>query len=170
MNKCPLLLILLLTGCATSVWTETTETTRPVGQPREVIEDRPLANRYLELRTSEEADGFYCAETVNTDDRGRVNLDLLPAALQCLHYRHDVQIELRAFGDNEVVYQRTMTADAARDVVREWAVQAKLGAEIPMRQASMKLLEFVIEAAPEREFRELLDAIRERAKLRLDWE
>ncbi|MCB9934222.1 MAG: hypothetical protein H6840_00890 [Planctomycetes bacterium] len=165
-----LLLCLLLCGCASRSWTEATDDVRPTGAPREVIEDRPLAGEFFELRTDLEADGFHIAENVNTDDAGRVQIDLLPPALQCLHYGHDVKLELYSFEEEKVVYTRTLTAEESRGVIRECSVQAKLGAELRLRRRSADQLDKLIEANGDLELREQLEAIRNKVKLRLEWE
>lgn len=170
MKKTSLLLCLLLCGCATRSWTEATEKYRVTGLSNEVVEERAVAGEFFELRTDLEADGFQIAENVNTDDNGRVEIDLLPPALQCLHYGHDVKLELYSFGEEKVVYSRLLTADESRNVIREWSVQARLGAEVRLRLKWADLLDKLIQSTSDRELREQLDAIRNKVKLRLEWE
>lgn len=170
MMKTSLLLCLLLCGCATRSWTEATDEYRATGPSNEVVEERAVAGEFYELRTDLETDGFHIAETVNTDDAGRVQIDLLPPALQCLHYGHDVKLELYSFEEEKVVYTRTLTAEESRGVIREYSVQAKLGAEVRLRKRAADLLDKLIESTDDRELREQLDVIRNKVKLRLEWE
>lgn len=170
MKKTSLLLCLLLCGCATRSWTEATEKYRVTGLSNEVVEERAVAGEFFELRTDLEADGFHIAENVNTDDNGRVQIDLLPPALQCLHYGHDVKLELYSFEEEKVVYTRALTAEESRGAIRECSVQAKLGAEIRLRRRSADQLDKLIEANGDPELRDQLEAIRNKVKLRLEWE
>lgn len=170
MMKISLLLCLLLCGCATRSWTEATDQYRTTGLSNEVVEDRAVAGEFYELRTPMETDGFHIVESVNTDDTGRMQIDLLPPALQCLHYGHDVNLELYSFEEEKVVYTRTLTTEESRGVIREQSVQAKLGAEIRLRKRAADLLDKLIQSTSDRELREQLDAIRNKVKLRLEWE
>ncbi|MEZ5991052.1 MAG: hypothetical protein R3E76_01685 [Planctomycetota bacterium] len=160
----------LLTGCASRTWIETTETTRATGPTTESVENRRLSNEYFELRTDLEPDGFTINETLTADDEGRIVIDLLAPALQCLHYGHDVQLELWSYDDTSPVYTRALTAEQSRDVIREISVQTKLGEEILLRRKSASMLDRVIDAAPDQELRDQLEAIRLKLKIRLAWE
>lgn len=168
--KISLLILLLLSGCATRTWTEATDVTRATGPTREVVEQRPQTGKYFELRTETEVDGFTHRESLSPDEGGRVNIELLAPALQCLHYNHLVKLELWSLDEGKVVYTRNLDADAAREVIREYSVQAKLGAEISLRRAAADVLDKVIDATPAQDFREQLDAIRVKVKLRPSWE
>jgi hypothetical protein len=170
MKNSLLLLLLLLTGCATRTWTETTETVRPAGTPTERTEDRVLADEYFELRTGAEGDGYEYVETLSTDDEGRMRLSLLPPALQAISYNQDVELTLFSFSEDAIVWTRTVTLAQAREAVREWSVQAKLGQQIRLRRKQADLLDRAIEATTEPELRDQLESIRLRIVLRPDWE
>ena len=65
-----LLLILLLAGCTTRTWTETTETTRPVGPTTESVKTMPVADEFVQLRTDTEKDSFTVREDFTTNADG----------------------------------------------------------------------------------------------------
>jgi hypothetical protein len=170
MKKISLLLLILLTGCASRTWTETTDTTRPTGPTREVVEHRPQTGDYFELRTEVEVDGFTHRDTYSPDENGRIEIELLTPALQCLHYDHTVHIELWSLEEGKIVYTRNLDTAAAREVIREYSVQAKLGATIRMREAAANVLDKLIDTTPEQEVRDQLDQIRVKIQLRPSWE
>lgn len=137
-------LLLLLGGCTTTSYTETTQTTKPAGAPLVRLYDKPGAGQLLEFRTPREADGFEFTRVELTDTDGEVRVTLLPAALQCLLYRHDVKLSVLAAGQSWMVLTETIDAERARQIVEEWRVQAKLGAKVPLRRAERGLLDRAI--------------------------
>jgi hypothetical protein len=170
MKKTSLLLLVLLTGCASRTWTEATDVTRPAGPPREIVEHRPKAGEFFEVRSDVEMDGFTHRDTYTADETGRIEIELLAPALQCLHYAHDVKLDLWSFAEEKLVYTRVLDATAAREVVREYSVQARLGATVLLRQGAANLMDKLIEASADQALREQLDAIRVKLKLRPSWE
>jgi hypothetical protein len=162
--------MLFLSGCATRTWTETTDVSRPTGPMREVIEQRPQAGDYFELRTDVEVDSFTHRETYIPDENGRFDVELLTPALQCLHYDHTLRIEIWSLADEKTVYTRNLDKAAAREVIREYSVQAKLGATVRLREAAANVLDKLIDATPDQEVREQLDQIRVKVQLRPSWE
>jgi hypothetical protein len=170
MTRTSILLLVLLTGCASRTWTEATDVTRPTGAQREVVEDRPQAGDYFEVRTDVESGGFTHRDTYTADEAGRIDIELLAPALQCLHYAHDVKLDLWSFAEEKIVYTRVLDATAAREVVREYSVQARLGATIRLRPAVADLLDKLIETSADQPLREQLDAIRVKLQLRPSWE
>ena len=169
-NSLLLMLLLTLPGCATRVWTETTETFRPTGPTTEQVENRVLAEEYFELRTGAEVDGYAFSDTLHSTDSGDLNINLLPPALQALTYGHDVTLELYSFTEDQVVWSRAVTQENARDIVREWSVQANLGAEVRLRNKQADLLDRAIERIVEPEVRNNLESIRLKVTIRPDWE
>lgn len=164
------MLILVLAGCSTRTWTETTETTRPVGPPTESVQTRPVADEFVQLRTDTEKDSFTVREDYTTDDDGKIEVELLTPALQCLRYGHDLTIQLWSYTQERVVYTRTMTTEDAAGVVKEWSVQARLGTEVPLRKKVAALLDLLIEETGDKILRDQLDAIRAKVTIRLEWE
>ena len=162
--------MLILGGCASRTWTESTETTRPVGATTEAIETRPLADEFMRLATNVEEDGFTVNEDVSTNSDGKVEIELLTPALQCLKYEHDISIELWSYNTEEVVYSHVVKTDEARNIVREWSVQARLGGEVRLRRNAADLLDRLIDATPEKELRDQLEEIRSKVSIRLQWE
>lgn len=165
-----LLLLVLVSGCATRTWTEQTDIVRPAGETTERTENRLLAEEYFELRTATETDGYVFEDTVYTDADGNLNINLLPAALQALTYAHDVTLELYSFREDKIVWSRTVTLDDARGIVREWSVQAGLGAEVRLRNRQADLLDRAIERVTEPMLRDNLETIRLKVTIRPDWE
>ena len=165
-----LLLILVLAGCSTRTWTETTETTRQVGTPTESVRTRAVADEFVQLRTDTEADSFTIREDFTTNADGKLEIELLTPALQCLRYGHDVTIDLWSYAEERVIYTRKMTSADAADVVKEWSVQARLGSEVPLRSRVAKLLDLLIEQTGDKLLRDQLDAIRTKVRIRLAWE
>ena len=165
-----LLLALLLSGCATRVWTEQTEVVRPVGPTTESTKNQTLADEFFELRTAAEVDGYALAETMYTDDAGELDINLLLPALQALTYAHDVTLELFSYTDDKIVWSRVITDQRAREIVREWGVQAELGSEVRIRKKQADLLDRAIEKVLEPEVRNNLESIRLKVTIRPDWE
>ncbi|MCB9893814.1 MAG: hypothetical protein H6839_05175 [Planctomycetes bacterium] len=165
-----LLLILLLAGCTTRTWTETTDTTRPVGPTTESVKTLPVADEFVQLRTDTEKDSFTIREDFTTDAGGKLEIELLSPALQCLMYGHDLTMQLWSYTQEKVIYSRDMTAAEAADVVKEWSVQAKLGTEVALRRRVAKLLDDLIEQTGDKTMRDQLDAIRANVRIRLEWE
>lgn len=164
-----LLLILLLAGCTTRTWTETTDTTRPVGPTTESVKTLPVADEFVQLRTDTEKDSFTIREDFTTDAGGKLEIELLSPALQCLMYGHDLTMQLWSYTQEKVIYSRDMTAAEAADVVKEWSVQAKLGTEVALRRRVAKLLDDLIEQTGDKTMRDQLDAIRANVRIRLEW-
>lgn len=169
-NIALLLLLCFLAGCSTRTWVEATDTTRATGPTQETVTDRPLAGEYFELRTNLEPDGYTITESLPANDEGQIVIDLLPPAVQCLHYKHPVDIELWSYEQDQAVYTRTLNDTQARDVVREWSVQARLGQEILLRRATASMLDKLVDATTDQELRDQLEAIRVKVKIRLAWE
>jgi hypothetical protein len=170
MTRISILLLVLLTGCATRTWTEATDVTRPTGPTRDVVEHRPQEGDYFEVRSDVEPDGFTHRDTYIADETGRIEIELLAPALQCLHYAHDVKLDLWSFAEEKIVYARILDATAAREVIREYSVQARLGATVLLRQRAADLLDKLIDASADQVLREQLDAIRVKLQLRPSWE
>lgn len=170
MKTTSLLLLLMLSGCASRTWIEETETTRTTGPTREVVEHRPKAGEFFEVRTDLEVDGFTHQDTYTADETGRIDIELLTPALQCLHYNHDVKLELLSLAEERVVYSRMLDAAAAREAIREYSIQAKLGATVLLRESGANLLDKLIESVTDEAIREQLDQIRVKVKLRPSWE
>lgn len=169
-NSLLILCMLLLSGCATRVWTEQTDITRPVGQTTERVENRTLGDEFFELRTAAEVDGYAFSENVNTDADGNLTINLLPMALQALTYGHNVTVELLSFREEKVVWTRVISDEDARRIVREWSVQAELGSEIRLRKKQADLLDRAIEKIVEPEVRDDLESIRLKVTIRPDWD
>ena len=169
-NSFLLMLLLILPGCATRVWTETTETFRATGPTTEQVEDRILTEEFFELRTATEVDGYNFSDTLHSTDTGDLNINLLPPALQALTYDHEVTLELYSYTDDLVVWSRVVTQENALDIVREWSVQANLGAEVRLRNKQADLLDRAIERIVEPEVRDNLESIRLKVTIRPDWE
>lgn len=171
MNKITsLILLMMLSACATRTWTERTDETRAVGPTKQVVENRTLTDEYFDARTNLEADGYQWVDDVNTDSEGKIEIDLLPAALQCLAYDHDVKIELWSYSSNNVDYTRNINAEFAKTVIREWSVQANLGASVPLRRAEDDLLKKLISATASGEVKQHLRDIKKQVTIRFDWE
>ncbi|MBZ0134924.1 MAG: hypothetical protein K8I27_00960 [Planctomycetes bacterium] len=171
MRKTSLLILLLVaSGCATRVWTETTDTVRTTGGMVETTEDVALDGEFFELRTEVEVDGYGISDTISTNEHGVMQVDTLSAGLQVLAYGHDVTLELLSYTEDKVVWSRVITDANARETVREVAVQAKLGAEVRMRTAQADLLDRAIEKITEPEVRDNLESIRLKVTIRPDWE
>ena len=160
----------LLSGCVTRTWTETTETTRPTGPTKEVVEDRPIGDEYFELKTNTEADGYSISENLNSDEQGRIVIDLVAPALQCLFYKHDVKLELGLYEKEEMIYTRMLTAAERETVLRETGVQAKLGQAIPLRREAADMLDKLIDSTGDKPLRDQLEQIRAKVKIKLAWE
>jgi hypothetical protein len=169
-NSSLLLLVVLLTGCASRTWTEQTDTTRASGPTRDVVEDRPKAGQFFEVRTDVEVDGFNHHDTYTADETGRIDIELLAPALQCLHYAHDVKLDLWSFTEEKIVYSRIVDATAAHEVIREYSIQARLGAKLLLRQAAADILDKLIDSTTDEALQEQLDAIRVKVQLRPSWE
>lgn len=169
-NSLLILLLITLPGCASRVWTEETDVTRPTGPVTERTENVVLAEEFFGLRTAAEVDGYLLDETVNTDDEGNLTIDLLPPALQALTYGHNVTVELYSFREEKVAWSRTISDEEARRIVREWSVQAELGAEVRLRKKQADLLDRAIETILEPEVRDNLESIRLKVTIRPDWE
>ncbi|MCA8915913.1 MAG: hypothetical protein KDB90_10920 [Planctomycetes bacterium] len=165
-----LLLILLLAGCTTRTWTETTETTRPVGPTTESVKTMPVADEFVQLRTDTEKDSFTVREDFTTNADGKLEIELLTPALQCLMYGHDITMQLWSYTQEKVIYSRNLNEADAVDVVREWSVQARLGTEVPLRGRVAKILDELIEKTEDKAVRDQLDAIRTKVRIRLEWE
>lgn len=173
MTKTSLLILplaLLTAGCATRTWTERTDETRPVGETRVTVENRALTDEYYEARTGMESDGFQWLENVNTDDAGEIQFSLLPAAVQCLYYGHDVRVELWSFASNRVEHTYTVTPEVAARVINEWSVQANLGADVPVKRATADLIGKLIGTTASSTIKQQLRDIRRRVTIRFDWE
>lgn len=172
MTKTVSLLILsaFLSGCATRVWSERTDETRPLGPTEVVTTQRPLADEYFEASTRLEQDGYQWSRTVRADDDGDIVINLLPVALQCLVYGHDVSLELYAIATGEVEYTFTVNAARAHSVIEEWSIQANLGAEVPLTRKESDLLIRLMRATPRPEVLKQLEAIKEQETVRFDWE
>jgi hypothetical protein len=170
MKRTSLVLLLLLGGCASRSWTERTETTRPVGETSQRVEQRALTEEFYEARTGMESDGYQWVEDVNTDDEGEIEINLLPAALQCLYYGRDVTIELYSYTSNDIEYTRRVNADFAANVINEWSVQANLGAEVPLKRAQADLLDKLVNTTKSTDIKQQLQDIRRKVTIRFDWE
>lgn len=169
-NSLLIVLLLLTSGCATRVWTETTDTVRATGGTVETTQDVALSDEFFELRTDPEVDGYSFSDTISTDEQGVMQVDTLSPALQALTYGHDVTLELFSYTEDKVVWSRVVTDANARNTVREVAVQAKLGAEVRLRTAQADLLDRAIEKIIEPEVRDNLESIRLKVTIRPDWE
>jgi hypothetical protein len=169
MKPLAVLTALLLAGCATRSWTETTDVTRAAGPTREAVVDKPLAEHMLLARTGQETDGFRVDRRLFTDDNGVARLPLLAAALQCLAYGHEVRLViLQPEGERELHAER-INAQRARDIIEQWRVQARLGSSVPLRASEARLLDRVA-AAETPEVAAALAEIKPRLDIRPDWE
>lgn len=165
-----LILFAFLPGCATRVWTEQTDETRPLGPTEVVTFQRPLAEEYFDASTQLEEDGFQWTRTVRADVDGEIVINMLPAALQCLVYGHDVTVELYAIASGEVEYTFAVNTATAGSIVEEWSIQANLGAEVPLTRKESDLLRRLMRTTQRPEVLKQLEAIKEKERVRFDWE
>jgi hypothetical protein len=160
---------LLLAGCSTSYWTERTRVTREVG-PAQTGERRQLmADEWFEMVTDREADGFEIRERQPTDSDGRWRVSLLPVALQALYYEGDVVMRFYPQGSSREAHTSTLTVEQAREVVRDWQVQVRLGSRAPMRRAAADLMDGLMETSADEELVAALREIRGRRDVLPAW-
>lgn len=157
-------------GCATRSWTEETDTWRATGPSKVAHERRGIADHWVEVKGPMEADGFAISERYRTDDRGRLSFSLLPAALQCLRYEREVELQITRLSDGKPEYALKLNEDDALAVVSEWQAQARLGAPIKLRPKEITILEDLRSTARDPDLAVALDAIRQAAVTREEWE
>jgi len=163
-------LLMLAAGCSTTTWTETTQVKRPVGPTTRATLDVPLAQRDMHMTTGREADGFLIDRRVFTDDNGVARLSLLPVALQCLAYKHDVRLTVRYTDEEREVHAEVVTAERAHAIIEEWRVQCRLGTSAPLRASEFKLLDKLVDTYSVAATVEALVEIRAKVDVRPDWE
>jgi hypothetical protein len=159
---------LVVSGCATATWTDRTETTRPLA-PAEVRHERAaIADHWHEMVTDAEEDGFEIRHRLQTSERGRMRVNLLPVALQSIAYGGDVTMR---FYDESVteVHASTLTLEEAYDVIAEWRVQVTLGAKPELRRAVIGLMNELIRESPDHDLVQDLRKIRENTQVRPEW-
>jgi hypothetical protein len=169
MTRCTALLAAILCGCTTITTTEQTETTRPAGAATSRHYDKPAAGDILEFRTAREPDGFEFFRSAPADEQGSATVTLLPAALQCLVYKHDVKLKVYSLAQDGDVHTETIDAERARRIVEEWLVQARLGAAVPLRKSEQALLRRAIEASADAPLVDALTEIEKHVETLPDW-
>lgn len=162
--------VLLLAGCTTTSWTETTDVTRATGPAATRQVNKPQAQRLVHMRTGQETDGFRFERAVYTGDNGVARASLLPVALQCLAYGHDVKLTVTDDADGRELHAEVMTAERALRVVEEWRVQCRLGTTTPLRASELALLDRLVETSGDAALVESLAEIRPKVDVRPDWE
>jgi hypothetical protein len=163
------LALLLLAGCSTSYWTERTNVTRELGPEHAVVRNQPLADAWYEMVTDSEADGFEIRERLSTDTDGRLRVSLLPVALQALAYQGDVVMRFYELGSRPEAYTSTLTVEQAREVIREWQVQVRLGSRAGMRRNAAELMDSLIATGTDADLVTALREIRGRRDVLPAW-
>lgn len=161
---------LLMAGCTTNSWTETTNVTRATGPATTRNVAKPQAQRQVNLRTGQEADGYRMDRSQYTADNGVARINLLPVALQCLAYGHDVRLTVTDDADGRELHAEVVTAERALRIVEEWRVQCRLGTTTPLRAAELALLDRLVETSSDTGLVEALAEIRPKVDVRPDWE
>jgi hypothetical protein len=169
MMRCLLVLALLMCGCTTITTVEPTDTTRPVGPTTRRVYDKPARDDFLEFQTARELDGFEFTRSVLADSSGSGTVTLLPAALQCLAYGHDVTLSVYSVTQDREVYTLKVDPDRARQIIEEWRVQAALGARVPLRAGEKALMQRVIDTLADAPTVESLRAIAKSVEIVPDW-
>lgn len=162
--------LLLLAGCTTTSWTEETNITRTAGSPRERTYDRPLDSRWLTLTTAREPDGFLVERQVLTGEDGVARFNLLPVALQCLVYGHDVRLALWSADEEREVHAEVINEARAVAIVDEWRIQCRLGTRVPLRSSEVTLLDRALESLGNADVVAALREIKPKVDVRPDWE
>lgn len=170
MRPALLCLLLLAAGCTTTSWTENTDVVRPTGPAVERTIDKPLAQELLEIRTGQEADGFRIERQMFTGDNGVARFSMLPPALQCLAYGHDVKLTVWSYSREAEIHAEVVTTQRALATVEEWRVQAKLGTRVPLRAAEAALLDRLVETHSNADLVGALQEIKPKVEVRADWE
>ena len=170
MRTIPVILAMaLLFACRTSSYTESTPTVRATGPTVARVIDKPLHGALVELRTAPETDGFYFHRNVLADEEGRVTVSLLPAALQCLVYGHEIVLTATVAGEELEVFRTAIDSERARRVIEESRVQARLGARPQLRRAEIALLDRATALLREAAVVEALEEITPSVEVLPDW-
>lgn len=162
--------LLLLAGCATREWTERTEETIPVGVVQEKRADKALAGEFFEYETATELDGFQYKGMAQTDAQGRVRVDLLVPAVQCIAYAHPVTVNLWSYEEEKVVHSIVIDDEAARKQIDEWRINVTLGAPLRITPVHAQLIDRIIQDSGDAPLVEKLRTIRAKATVKEEWE
>lgn len=169
MMRCLLVPAFLVCGCMTVTTVEPMETTRPTGPETRRVYDKPARDDVLEFRTARELDGFEFTRSALADSNGTAAVTLLPAALQCLVYGHDVTVSVYSVTQDSEVYAHKINPERARQVIEEWRVQAALGAKVPLRAAEKALMQRAIDTLADAPAVEALRAMSKSIEVVPDW-
>jgi len=154
---------LLFNSCTTDNWTEKTDKTRTAGEPVTVTRMVELNEQYVGYTTQREPDGFVYRGDVRTDKGGRCVIDLLPAAMQCLHYGHTVEISVWINERDDAVVAHTIDRESSFEIIEEAHTQAKLGGEVALGRLELQLLGRMVEVEKGNELGDKLAFLHDRA-------
>ncbi len=170
MMKTLSLVLLLTTGCATRTWVEPTDQWRSVGEAEQRVEVRGIEDRWFDVTSAPEPDGFSVKEMLRTGPSGEASFSLLPAALQALAYGHTVTLSFVEHGYTEAAYTTDLSVADAGKIVDDWRAQVRLGAKPKLRRAEIRLLSELIEGSADAAMVEALKEIGEATTERMPWE
>lgn len=165
-----LILMALLTGCTTSYRRDPTDTLRPIGPPIGREFERGLENQSLEFIGSRAPDGFAFSESLLTGPDGKARANLLPVAMQCLLHGRAVAVTVWSHNENREVARLEVDAAQASEIINEWHVQTRLGAELRLRRTELALLDALMQQPDHAPLFDRLADIRQAVTLRPDWE
>lgn len=167
--KLLLMASMVLAGCMQARYTDVTDNTRALSEPVTRTYDKRGEGELVEFRTPPEADGYAFVRDSMTDENGKVEVSLLPAALQCLAYGHEVRLAVWSYSKGREIHAEMINADRARAVLEQVFAQVTLGGKVPMRQAERALLQRARASIRDATMQGWLEAIEQAVENLPDW-